>query len=136
MEMLLVSLIAFLTPYFESRRRCYPTMANSVSVAGTTTAWSPGTYTEIVPSSTINSNYRILEIDVLSVSATDELELVVATGAASSETIIGSIRFTAVGKYSFGYSLIPANTRISARLANKGTTAITAKISIAYALES
>ena len=120
---------------FGTRRRVYPTLANAVQLTGTTTTWSFGSYVEVVPVSTITSNFRILEIVVEAVSASIECQIDIATGAASSEVVIFTARFVGTCRIQVPCDTISANTRISARLANKGTTGRTADISIGFITE-
>lgn len=119
---------------FERRRRVYPTLADAVQLTGTTTTWLLGSDTQIVPASTITSNFRIREIVVESVSASIECELVLYSGTTPTE--IGRYRFTGAGRIPVATETILANTRISAKLANKGTTARTADVSLGYILET
>jgi hypothetical protein len=121
---------------FERRIRCYPTGANAITLTGTTTTWQKGSYVEIVPANGITSNFRVKEIVVEAVSASIECELDIATGAAASESIFGTYRFVGTCRIPVSSETRLANTRISARIANKGTTARTADVSIQYVLEN
>jgi hypothetical protein len=115
---------------------CYPTLANGVTVTGAAGAWTLGAFVEIVPASTITSEFDIHYVSVEALSANDVYELHLFYGA--GDTFAGSIRFVknaavdAVVNAPFMTELIPANSRIRAKLATKGGGSDTADISIVY----
>jgi hypothetical protein len=115
---------------------CYPTLANGITLASTTTIWQLGAITDIVLANTIASPFDIHWVTVEGVSATGVYELHLFHGA--SDTFIGSIRFTktaaqdAAKDYKFMCPILPANDRIRGKLASNNAVADTATISVAY----
>lgn len=101
--------------------KCYPTLAADIAlVCGDGAPWTLSAFTEIVPASTITSNFDIIGI-VISAAAQDIYELVLYYGA--SDTEFGRIRFasgaagTHVGFIPFESPMIAANSKIRAKLA-------------------
>ena len=122
-----------------SSSKCYPTEADSITLtAAATGAWDVGTITEIVPASTIDKDFDIHYVNISEISASDEFELIVYTGASGSEEEWARIRFTRStalaqeGDRVIQGPPIPANTRVSMALACKGGTAKTCNVSIHY----
>ena len=108
---------------------CYPAAANAISVAGNTTAWANSSYGELV-SATASAVY-LTHLNFLTSLTSIEAEFDLATGAASSEVVIGTFR-TYVGNTSSGgqgqIPIVPpirvaASTRIAVRLRKTGTSA-------------
>lgn len=113
--------------------------ADPVSLAGhAATEWLHGTITEVVPTSTINVMFDIHWVIISDASEADDYELRLYKGASESEVEIGRIAFSrnATQDRAAVYTPIqvaplPANSRISASLASKGTGR-TCKVKIYY----
>lgn len=121
--------------------KCYPTLASDVAlVCGDGAPWTLSAFTEIVPASTIASNFDIIGI-VISGAAQDQYELVLYYGA--SDTEFGRVRFAAgaagthVGFIPFESPMIAANSKIRAKLAGlAGVDESGCGISIVYHIHS
>lgn len=107
---------------------CYPAAANAVSVAGNTTAWNSSVYGELV-SATASAVY-LTHVNYLTTLTGIEVEFDLATGGASSETVIGTFR-TFIGNTSGGGNgqipIIPpirvaTGTRVAVRFRKTGTS--------------
>lgn len=120
-------------PDFYQRRDtvdvCYPSAANAVSVAGNTTAWNNSNYVEVV-SATATAVYLTI-LNYTTTLTNIDVEIDLATGAASSETVIGTFT-THIGNSSGGGIgqivitpplLVATGTRIAARFRKTGTSA-------------
>jgi len=123
--------------------KSYPAAAAGISRASSSsTAWSNSAYTELVPINTITSTFYIAGITLqysnnAAVDVSHEVELDIASGAASSETVIMTIPFvfridSAVGHHPVIFIPIseprevPANTRLSVRVRQSlATTTVT-----------
>lgn len=123
--------------------RAYPAAAAGISRASSgSTAWSNSAYTELVPANGITSTFYIAGVTLMypntaAVDTTQEVELDIATGAASSETVIMTLPFSyridsAVGHHAVIFIPITeprevaANTRLSVRVRQSlATTSIT-----------
>jgi len=123
--------------------RAYPAAAAGISRASSSsTAWSNSAYTELVPINTITSTFYIAGITLMysnnaAVDTSHQVELDIATGAASSETVIMTIPFvfridSAVGHHPVIFIPIAeprevaANTRLSVRVRQSlATTTVT-----------
>lgn len=123
--------------------RAYPAAANGISLASSgSTAWSNSAYTELVPASTITSTFYIAGITLMysnnaAVDTSHEVEIDIATGAASSEVVIATIPFvfrmdTAEGHHPVIFiplsepREVAANTRLSVRVRQSlATTTVT-----------
>lgn len=114
----------------------YPTLANGVTITGGA-AWTLGNFTEIVPASTITSDFDIHHVSIEAISANDVYELVLYKGALASEVEIGRVRFTknaaldATLNVPMQTPIVDANERISAKIAS-ATGSDTATISLFY----
>jgi hypothetical protein len=106
--------------------RCYPTLADGVTINGGAGAWQlTATPTEIIPANAITSSFDVHYVVVEGASATDIYELVLYKGAAGQEIEIGRVRTDRESATS-GASNVPiqipaqdANTRISGAVASK-----------------
>ena len=104
--------------------KCYPTLANGITIAGSATAWTLGNFVEVVPVNAIAVMYDIHWINFESASANDVYELVLYSGLVGAEIEIGRIRTFRQSVTSGANNVpiqIPAlmpNTRISAKLAS------------------
>lgn len=123
--------------------KSYPAAAAGISRASSGgAAWSNSAYTELVPVSTITSTFYITGITLMysnnpSVDVSHEVEIDIATGAASSEVVIITIPFvfridSAVGHHPVIFiplsepREVAANTRLSVRVRQSlATTSVT-----------
>ena len=114
--------------HVHSPAKVYPTLADSITLTASATAWTLGTKVQIIPADTIATWFDIHWILVHSISATDEYELVLW---ADDDTEIGRIAFVKTaaqaqeGNLPIQIPPQPAGTKISASLACKagGNTA-------------
>jgi hypothetical protein len=104
--------------------KCYPTLADGVTVTGGAGAWTLGDFVEIVPVDTITTAFDIHWINFESASANDIYELVLYSGLGGAEVEIARVRTYKSATMS-GANNVPiqipvqyANTRISAKLAS------------------
>jgi hypothetical protein len=116
------------------RYLAYPALATGISITSSATAWTWTTWNEVVPASTITSEFHIAgataiinaNVGILDVRYGFNLSL--GKGAASSETEIIQFSTTLfpdsnIGHYHGMYMTLPdavtvaANTRIAARIA-------------------
>lgn len=119
----------------------YPSFADAKVLTGHANAWTPGAYAEVVPVSTITGDFFIEAVVIEAVSAADFFQVAIATGLAAAEVNIAAVRFSP-GHVTNSLPIVipirkkvPANTRISALVANKAAaSAKTASISILYRL--
>jgi hypothetical protein len=117
--------------------KVYPTLANGVVVTGAAGAWTLGAAVEIVPASTITTQFLIYLAKVEAVSVTDTYEVVLYSGAAA-DVELGRFRtskdalYPQSGDVVITTELIPANTKISAKCANKLGGAETITLSLHY----
>lgn len=126
--------VSALNEYFHSVSKVYPTLAGGVTLTAGA-AWTLGALVEIVPASTITSDFDIHAIDIEDISANDTYELVIYYGAGDTEA--GRIRFvrnavqSATLNIPIHMPVIPANSRVRAAVACS-TGGFTADISIRY----
>lgn len=104
--------------------KCYPSLANGVTITGGAGAWVLGSFVEVIPVNTLTTMFDIHWIIFESASANDTYELILYRGLAGSEIEIGRIRTRRESTQS-GASNAPiqipaqaANTRISAKVAS------------------
>jgi hypothetical protein len=121
-----------LVRHAHSPSKVYPTLANGVTLTAGA-AWTLGVFAEIVPVSTITSDFDIHHISIEGLSAVEVYEIVLY--AATVE--IGRVRVTKAAQLEgtqdidFQTDLIPANTQIQGKVATEGGSD-TATISIKY----
>jgi len=117
--------------------KCYPTLANGVTVVGHATAWTLGDAIEVIPASTITEKFLIYWAKIEAVSAADVYEVVLYSGAAA-DTEIARFRtarddvYPQAGDISISTEIQPANTKISAKCASKTGGGDTITISLHY----
>jgi len=117
-------------------QKVYPTLHAGVNVVSSTSAWTLGSGTEIVPVNTITSNFHITGVSLDHISDTaQQYELVLYDATASTE--ISRIAFDGSGTQTT-YNLncntidIPANHQISAALASSEAAANNVNVKITY----
>ena len=116
--------------------KCYPTAAAGVTCTSTTTAWTAGSWTEIVPASTITKDILIIGLGLkLNNIITSQREIEIGTGGAGSETVRAIIPASLYQADDTGYFLqgilmlaapikVAANARIAVRANDDTTTAL------------
>ena len=120
----LMSLLKYLKADTVYAQKVYPTLATGVTVTASASTWTLGGFIEIIPASTVASNFVISGLNVTSATLNDTYELVLYSGALGQEVEIGRTRFTKVAnntpiaQHNIKTSQIAANGRISAKIAN------------------
>jgi hypothetical protein len=122
-----------------SSQKCYPSLADGISLAGAAAAWTlAAAFTELIPVNTIVNPFDLHWVSVGAVGGNDTFEVHFYSGLAGSEVFVGSVRFVRqtvlsdVSPVALQTIVLPANTRISAKLATKAGGANTAVISVFY----
>jgi hypothetical protein len=117
------SKLYILERHFHSPAKVYPTLANEVTVSkDVAAAWGiTSTIVQIIPANTVTVPFDIHYINLGVISNNDAYELILYKGAALSEVEIGRVSFdrsttTTEGSIPIQTELLPANTRVSARL--------------------
>lgn len=106
------------------RQYVYPTLTAGVIVNGGVGAWGlSAAVTEIIPTNAIGAAFKLIGINISQISANDTYELVLYSGTAGNEVEIGRKRFTKIATGNmppmmFKTESLPANTRVSAKLAS------------------
>jgi len=124
--------------HVHSQARVYPSLADAVSVTSVATAWTLGNFFEIIPANTITKAFDIHWIIVTNMASNDEYEMVLYKGAINNTTEIGRVcffrssNFVQEGNLPIQVPIIPPNSRISARLANKSASARTVDVKLYY----
>lgn len=122
--------------HIHSAAKCYPTLAADVTVTGAAGAWTLGSLVEVVPASTITSDFDIHWISISNTSAADTYELQLYYGAGDTEATC--VRFTRGAGATTNSQvpiitpLIPKNSRVRAAVASSGGGSDTVDISIMY----
>ena len=105
---------------------CYPTLADGITINTSSTAWTLGDFTEIIPANTINVEFDMHFINFEDSSTTGVYELHLFSGEVGEEVLIATIRTSRDANQS-GITSVPvqvpvqhANARISGRLASDG----------------
>jgi hypothetical protein len=135
------SLYALVLDVYENVNRqvyVYPTLAAGATVVSANANWAYGAYAEVVPASTITSDFHIRSIQIETCDENAIFQLELYSGA--SDTLVSAIRFSVAGGffgnsvYVIGSAHIAANSRMRARLASSNGLAAqaTATISISY----
>lgn len=114
----------------------YPTLAAGVVVTGAAGAWGEGAFAEIVPASTITTAFDIHWVNVEALSGNDTFELSLYYGASDTECarirLVQTAAQSATLQHQMMTPVIPANSRIRAKLASLGGGSDTATVSIQY----
>lgn len=133
----LMSRLYIISQHIHSAAKLYPTLANATTITKVNaTAWGLGALpTQIIPAGTILVPFDIHFINIGTISGNDEYEVHLFKGAAASEIEIARVSFDRTATLSEGScpcqtELLPANTRISAKLtsANNSSRNITVKL--------
>jgi hypothetical protein len=111
--------------HIHSPAKVYPSLADSINVVASATAWTLGTKVVIIPINTMPNYFDIHWIIVHSISAVDEYELVLYSDSGSGDVEIGRVVFVKTAAQAQEGNLpiqIPPqrpNSKISAALASK-----------------
>tara|TARA_R110000751_G_scaffold81024_5_gene163242 strand:+ start:6953 stop:7390 length:438 start_codon:yes stop_codon:yes gene_type:complete len=122
----------------DSEVKTYPTTAAGVVVtAGAATYAKGGTWVEVIPASTVTTDFKPVAIVAEIISTIDEYELEIASGLAAAEVVISTHKFANIANLGTARVQIasiatqPANTRLSLRLSSKDGSN-TASVSLEY----
>ena len=116
----------------------YPTLAPAVVLTSSATAWTMGSYTEIIPIVTIKEMFYLTGIVLNNMVIDSEYEVNIATGSAASEIVVGTVTHeTNDTNLSVVFPISPpikvsSRTRISARVATENAAADTCTIKLMY----
>jgi hypothetical protein len=133
----LVSILRRVESRLNNQSKVYPTLADGIVVTGAAGAWTLGAAVEIIPANTITEKFLIFWVKVESVSLLDTYEIVLYSGA-SADVEIGRFRtsrdniYPQAGDVSISTEILEANTKISAKVANKSGGSETVTISLHY----
>ncbi len=81
-----------LQEYVDSPSKCYPTLANGITLEGVAGAWTLGAFKEIIPANTITSDFSIYFIIIEGATLDDVYEIVLYM----VETEIARVRLSIV----------------------------------------
>lgn len=132
------AILELLEDHAHKGQQCYPTLADAINIVSSATAWTYGSYVELVPVDTITSDFDIHWLNISAISANDEYEIEFATGLVAAEVKVACVSFernavqSQEGSISMQTPVFPANTRISARIASKAASANHANFKIHY----
>lgn len=126
--------------HIHSAQKTYPTMMNSIVLTtGSGAAWTLGNFIEVIPANAITSPFDIHWIGIGAVSAVGAVyEVELYAGALGAEVEIGQCRAYRQAQQSGAApspmmtAIMPANTRISAKVACSDATAETIAIALFY----
>lgn len=134
----LFSNIKLIQEHLHSASNVYPTLADGITVTSSASEWTLGEFVEIIPASTISTDFDIHNVEVSAISDNDVYELVIYKGALSSEVEVGRVRFSkstnqeGTTNQPFQTLLIGANSRVSAKVACAAGSSHTVTISLRY----
>ena len=100
---------------------CYPTLFNGIYIVSNVAAWTIGDATTILSASTVGSIYDIHFVNIETISANAQYELILYYGAGATEC--GRVRFARLNNNESANGvpimtpLIPANSALTAKLA-------------------
>lgn len=122
-----------LNDHAHGESRCYPTLANGVTVAGGAGAWELGSFVEIVPINTLTEDFDVHYISVEDLSAVDayQIELYAGTTFIGCARVARTANQDSTTQVRIQTPLQPANTQIQAKLASAGG-GDSAKLSLFY----
>lgn len=132
--------IHYIEEHFHSAQKTYPDLADPVSIVSTNGVgtWTLGADTEIVPISTITEEYDLHHIVISSISANEDFQLNLYSGADGAGTLICSVSFSRVDAFTRSFDMpvmtdiLPANTRVYGKLADGDDAGITVLIKVLY----
>ena len=125
--------------------KVYPLLANSVLLTAAAGGWTFSNWVEIVPANTITSDCLVLGILLSQLVGGGSIEYIcqLGKGGAGAETAIASFPMGVIATSNVGFGitlpsflpigiLLPANTRIAARLANDLSTGYSMEVKLIY----
>ena len=118
--------------------KIYPELANPVTLTADSSAWTYGSWVEIIPADTITEPFDIHWVLLSSISANGNYTLQLGAGDSGSEEVIGTIGYNRNAVQSQEGSQpvqIPhqaSNKRIAARIASGNANADTTDIKLYY----
>ena len=124
--------------HIHSRQYVYPTLADAITITTSASNWTFGAWTEVIPVSTITSDFDIHWVVISDISANDEFEIQIGSGAGGSEAVVASTNFVRdtvqaqQGAQPVVMAIVAANTRIAVRLACKSGTSKTCNVKVNY----
>lgn len=113
----------------------YPTLADGVTATSHATAWSvAGAIAEIFADTVFaTDDFLITDVVLDTISADDDYQLILYTGASGSEVVCANLKFSDASDKKLQLGLrFPKATRLSARLVSKSSSSRTANVSINY----
>jgi hypothetical protein len=127
---------------FASARKVFPSMGAGVTLtSGSGTAWALGNFIEIIPANAITKRFRLDTANFAVFSTAATYEIVFYKGTTGNEVEIGRCRANPgttsmpVHDKPLYTELLPANTRVTAKLANPSTSATTVVCSVTYHID-
>jgi hypothetical protein len=134
------SLAAFATTgyyHVHGQAFVYPTLADNVTLTAGSGAWdNTGAITEVIPANALSvAAFDLHWLEVSNISANGTVEIEIFAGGAGSEVKIGSARANRTtnqarnGPQAIQIPQQPANTRISCRLSDSTSGALTCQVS-------
>ena len=131
-------ILDMLKHHVHSVTKVYPTLANNVTLTGGAGAWQLGNFIEVVPANTITDWFDIHWVVLVDPSVQDNYQVELYQGDLGSEELIAQIKVTrdtnqgSTGSVPIMTPIIPANTRISAKLATESGGNDTLDIAVLY----
>lgn len=116
----------------------YPALANPVTLTAGGTAWAAHpSPTEVIPATTIGSDFDIHWITISGISANGDYELCLYTGSANTKAATVPFTRNAVQSQEGSLTLITplilsANDKVSASISSGNAAADTAKVKVSY----
>jgi len=118
----------------------YPLSTQSITVTSSSSAWTKGSYVEIIPANTIKTTFYITGVIVNKMKVDTEYEIDIAYGNVSSENVIITVAHETHDTNRPGMiyidppTKIPSRSRIASRIATEESTSNTCDIKILYKL--
>lgn len=128
-----------LLKHFHSPSKVYPTLANETVINKlNSNAWGLDVaFTQIIPVNIIPNPFDLHYVNIGTISNNDEYELILYKGANPNEVEIARISFdrsttSTEASIPVQTELLPANTRVSAKLTSRGTQARNISLKLHY----
>lgn len=118
-----------------SNLKVYPTLDDSVQLTTAAGAWTLGAFATIIPASTITSRFDLVRVYLRNISAQDAYELALYYGPSDTELIRIPFEGIAGGKIDhlpLQSEIIPANSRIRAKIAAANGGSETCEVKLGY----
>ena len=105
--------------YLTNQDRCYPDKTTGITISSGSSAWETGNYTEIIPSNTITSDYRLHKIYIEATTDGGCWQLDFYKGTVGNEVLIASIRQSGIseikGDAEIKCKCLDANERVTCK---------------------